>query len=63
MARNKPAHASRYYRLQLVFSDRDADLKEWLENNQPRIGAVIRQSLRDWLATNQELPDVAGVDG
>lgn len=51
----------RYYRLQLVFSDRDRDLKQWMVDNPDRIGTTVRDALREWLVAAGELSaDAAG---
>lgn len=55
MAENIP-QVPRYYRLQLVFSDRDRDLKQWMFDNPDRLGTTVREALRERLIAMGELP-------
>lgn len=60
MADNTPQEP-RYYRMQLVFSDRDRDLKQWILDHPDRVGSTVRQALRAWLVAAGELSaDAAG---
>lgn len=48
-----PDSPPRYYRVQLVLSDADADLKAWCwENRGGTCTATIRQALRGWIASD-----------
>lgn len=54
MGKPRPGSPPRYFRVQIILSDRDADLKAWCWENPDTCSAVIRQALRAHLAG--ELP-------
>lgn len=51
-----PNSPPRYYRVQIILSDVDADLKEWLWKHPRERSSAMRAALRAWLATNGGTP-------